>query len=78
MGAIWSGLGKRSSKSCGGSGEEHDRFASSQPRTLSEEEVRAIRRLSKDIPALWEAPGNDGRRAQGDRPAGTRARGGRR
>ena len=35
--------------------EEYDRFASSQPRTLSEEEVRAIRRLSKDIPALWEA-----------------------
>jgi hypothetical protein len=35
--------------------EEHDRFASSQPRTLSKEEVRAIRRLSKDIAALWEA-----------------------
>ncbi len=36
--------------------EECDRSARSQPRTLSEEEIRAIRRLSKDIPALWEAP----------------------
>jgi hypothetical protein len=36
--------------------EEYDRSARSQPRTLSEEEIRAIRRLSKDIPALWEAP----------------------
>jgi len=36
--------------------EEYDRFVHSQPRTLSEEEIHAIRRLSADIPALWEAP----------------------
>jgi DNA invertase Pin-like site-specific DNA recombinase len=35
--------------------EEYDRFERSQPRMLSEEEIRAIRRLSQDIPALWEA-----------------------
>ena len=35
--------------------EEYDRFERGQPRTLSEQEVRAIRRLSQDIPALWEA-----------------------
>jgi DNA invertase Pin-like site-specific DNA recombinase len=35
--------------------EEYDRFERGQPRTLSEQEVLAIRRLSRDIPALWEA-----------------------
>lgn len=36
-------------------GEDHERFLHTQPRTLSEEEIEAIRRLSADIPALWEA-----------------------
>ncbi len=36
--------------------EDHDRFRSEKPRTLSTAERETIRRLSQDIPALWEAP----------------------
>jgi DNA invertase Pin-like site-specific DNA recombinase len=35
--------------------EGYRRFASEQPRPLSEAEREAIRRLSEDIPALWKA-----------------------
>jgi DNA invertase Pin-like site-specific DNA recombinase len=37
--------------------EEYDRFLRGQPACLSEEERARIRELSRDIPALWEAPG---------------------
>lgn len=37
--------------------EEHHRYERSQPRGLSESEREEIRRLSEDIPALWNAPG---------------------
>jgi hypothetical protein len=36
--------------------EEYHRFVSRQPRTLTNEERAAIRRLAADIPALWDAP----------------------
>lgn len=35
--------------------EDYQRFSHQQPRPLSEAERKAIRRLSEDIPALWEA-----------------------
>jgi hypothetical protein len=35
--------------------EDYRRFSHEQPRALSEAEREAIRRLSQDIPALWEA-----------------------
>ncbi len=37
--------------------EEYDRFLREQPSCLSEEEQARIRDLSRDIPALWKAPG---------------------
>jgi hypothetical protein len=37
--------------------EDYDRFLRGQPACLSEEERARIRALSRDIPALWEAPG---------------------
>jgi DNA invertase Pin-like site-specific DNA recombinase len=37
--------------------EEYDRFLREQPSCLSEEERARIRDLSRDIPALWKAPG---------------------
>lgn len=37
--------------------EEYDRFLRGQPACLSEEERSRIRELSRDIPALWKAPG---------------------
>jgi hypothetical protein len=37
--------------------EEYDRFLRGQPACLSEEERARIRELSRDIPALWKAPG---------------------
>jgi DNA invertase Pin-like site-specific DNA recombinase len=36
--------------------EDYERFRSEKPRSLSAAEREAIRRLSEDIPALWEAP----------------------
>lgn len=36
--------------------EDYDRFRSEKPTNLSAAEREAIRRLSEDIPALWEAP----------------------
>jgi DNA invertase Pin-like site-specific DNA recombinase len=36
--------------------EDYDRFRSAKPKVLSVAEREAIRRLSEDIPALWEAP----------------------
>jgi DNA invertase Pin-like site-specific DNA recombinase len=36
--------------------EEYRRFVNRQPRTLTDEERAAIRRLAADIPALWDAP----------------------
>jgi DNA invertase Pin-like site-specific DNA recombinase len=36
--------------------EDYHRFSHGKPRVLSEEESEAIRKLAKDIPALWEAP----------------------
>ena len=36
--------------------EDYERFRSEKPRSLSVAERGAIRRLSEDIPALWEAP----------------------
>ena len=35
--------------------ENYRRFATEKPRLLSEDEREAIRRLAKDIPALWSA-----------------------
>jgi len=35
--------------------EDYRRFAAEKPRLLSEEERESIRRLAKDIPALWSA-----------------------
>ncbi len=37
--------------------EEYDRFLRVQPPSLSEDERARIRALSRDIPALWHAPG---------------------
>jgi DNA invertase Pin-like site-specific DNA recombinase len=37
--------------------EEYDRFLREQPSCLGEEERARIRDLSRDIPALWKAPG---------------------
>ena len=37
--------------------EEYDRFLREQPPSLSEDERARIRALSRDIPALWNAPG---------------------
>jgi hypothetical protein len=37
--------------------EDYDRFLRGQPARLSEEERARIRALSRDIPALWHAPG---------------------
>jgi hypothetical protein len=36
--------------------EDDDRFRRQQPRLLSEGEREAIRRLARDLPALWDAP----------------------
>ena len=36
--------------------EDYDRFLCDRPKALSGSEREAIRRLSEDIPALWEAP----------------------
>jgi DNA invertase Pin-like site-specific DNA recombinase len=36
--------------------EEYDRFLWKQPSTLSQDELARIRALSRDIPALWNAP----------------------
>jgi hypothetical protein len=36
--------------------EEYHRFLHQKPRVLSESEREAIRRLARDIPALWAAP----------------------
>jgi DNA invertase Pin-like site-specific DNA recombinase len=36
--------------------EDYDRFLCERPKALSGSERKAIRRLSEDIPALWEAP----------------------
>jgi hypothetical protein len=36
---------------------EYDRVQAQQPPTLSAQECEAIRRLARDIPALWHAPG---------------------
>ena len=35
---------------------DYDRFLADQPRSLTPDEQAAIRRLAKDIPALWTAP----------------------
>ena len=43
-------------------------------RELSEEERARIAALSCDIPALWERPGDDVRRPEGDHPAAGGAR----
>jgi DNA invertase Pin-like site-specific DNA recombinase len=37
--------------------EEYDRFLREQPSSLSADEEARIRELSRDIPALWNAPG---------------------
>jgi hypothetical protein len=36
--------------------QDYDRFCHEQPKVLSQTEREAIRLLSQDIPALWEAP----------------------
>jgi Recombinase len=37
--------------------EDYDRFLRGRPASLSEDERASIRALSRDIPALWDAPG---------------------